>query len=90
MVTIVGGSHASVRFLWWRRRVVVLALCANRLPAAAVVLGEPLPAAPLGLIKLSKHMKPRQEMKQADKYIYIYIGMSGVASALKFSELLDI
>jgi hypothetical protein len=60
-VIVVRGGYASIRFLWrrrWRRRVVIIALCADRLPAASVVLGEPLPAAPLGLVKLRKHMKP--------------------------------
>lgn len=71
-IITVGSCYASIRFLWWwwwRRRV--FALCADGLPATAVVLGEPLPATPLGLVKLSKHVKPIQEMNQ-DKYdIYI-------------------
>jgi hypothetical protein len=59
MIAAVGGRDASVRgSLWRRRRRRVLALCPGRLPAAAVVLGEPLPAAPLGVVKLGEHMKP--------------------------------
>lgn len=54
MITVAGGSVRSLG----RRRGVLLALCHGRLPAAAVVLGEPLPAAPLGLVKLGEHMKP--------------------------------
>ena len=60
-----GGDDASVRGSLWRRRVV-LALCPGRLPAAAVVLGEPLPAAPLGIVKLGEHMKP-WPMKQTNQ-----------------------
>lgn len=59
----VGASDAGVSpFLRRRRRRRVLGRLAagGGLPAAAVVLGEPLPAAPLRLIKLSKHMKPVQ------------------------------
>jgi hypothetical protein len=57
----------GVRSLWRRRRVLVL--CAGRLTATAVVLGEPLPAAPLGVIELGKHMKPSQKVTSS-KYKY--------------------
>jgi hypothetical protein len=67
-VIVVRGGYASIRFLWRRRRVVVIALCADRLPAASVVLGEPLPAASLGLVKLGKHMKPTSQEMDQDKY----------------------
>ena len=52
----VWAGDASVCLLGRRRRV--LALRAGGFSAAPVVLCEPLPAAPLGLVKLSEHMKP--------------------------------
>ena len=63
MITAVGGGDdASVRGSLWRRRVV-LALCPGRLPAAAVVLGQPLPAAPLGLVELRQDVKPSRNVQ---------------------------
>ena len=58
MITAVGGGDDASVHGYLRRRRRVLALCPGRLPAAAVVLGEPLPAAPLGIVKLGEHMKP--------------------------------
>jgi hypothetical protein len=50
-----------------RRRRVLAGLLAGGLPATAVVLREPLSAASLGLIKLSKHMKPSPKNRKRTK-----------------------
>lgn len=50
---------AAVGLLVGRRRRGVLGRGGGgRLPAAAVVLGQPLPAAPLDLVELRQHVKP--------------------------------
>jgi hypothetical protein len=50
VVGLLGGWRRRAVLGWHRR--------GGRLPAAAVVLGEPLPAAPLGLVELREHVKP--------------------------------
>lgn len=57
------------------RRAVVLGRHrgGGRLPAAAVVLGEPLPAAPLGLVELREHVEP-----DANKFSCVYANCTQV------------
>jgi hypothetical protein len=62
----------TVGLLGGRRRPAVLGWhCGGGLlPAAAVVLGEPLPAAPLGLVELREHVKPAGHIQV--QYMHVY------------------
>jgi len=78
MITAVGGGDDASVHGYLRRRRRVLALCPGRLPAAAVVLGQPLPAAPLGLVELRQHVKPSHCTIQFDmismyKHVHLHI-----------------
>jgi hypothetical protein len=61
-VGLLGGRRRPAVLGWHRR--------GGLLPAAAVVLGEPLPAAPLGLVELREHVKPAGHIQV--QYMHVY------------------